>query len=58
MLTMDRWPALERRGLRALAANPRFFQELLEIHVGEGSLPRFATSRGIRMLWQLMQSPA
>jgi menaquinone-9 beta-reductase len=58
ILTMDRWPALERRGLHALSAHPRFFQELLAIHVGEGSLPRFAASRGISMAWKLLRSPA
>jgi flavin-dependent dehydrogenase len=58
MLTMDRWPALERRGLHALSAHPRFFQELLAIHVGEGSLSRFAASRGISMAWKLLRSPA
>ena len=57
MLTMDSWPALERRGLHALSTHPRFFQELLEIHVGEGSLPRFAASRGISMAWKLLRSP-
>ena len=58
MLTMDRWPALERRGLSVLAAKPRFFQELLAIHVGEGSLPRFAASSGVSMAWQLLRSSA
>lgn len=58
MLTMDRWPAIERRGLHALSTHPRFFQELLAIHVGEGSLPRFAASRGISMAWELLRSPA
>jgi flavin-dependent dehydrogenase len=57
MLTMDRWPALERRGLHTLSAHPRFFQELLGIHVGAGSLPRFAASRGISMAWKLLRSP-
>ncbi|MDX6457750.1 MAG: hypothetical protein QOE55_1447 [Acidobacteriaceae bacterium] len=58
MLTMDRWPALERRGLSVLATKPSFFQELLAIHVGEGSLPRFAVSRGISMAWHLLRAPA
>jgi flavin-dependent dehydrogenase len=58
MLTMDRWPTLERRGLSALSANPRFFQELLAIHVGKGSLPRFAASRGLSMAWHLLRTPA
>ena len=50
--------ALERRGLSVLAAKPRFFQELLAIHVGEGSLPRFAASSGVSMAWQLLRSSA
>jgi flavin-dependent dehydrogenase len=58
MLTMDRWPVLQRRGLSVLAENPRLFQELLAIHVGEGSLSRFAATRGISMAWQLLRSPA
>lgn len=58
MLTMDRWPVLERRGLSVLSANPGLFQELLAIHVGEGSLRRFAATRGVSMAWQLLQRPA
>lgn len=58
MLTMDRWPALERRGLSVLAAKPDFFQELLAIHVGEGSLSRFAASRGASMAWHLLRRSA
>jgi menaquinone-9 beta-reductase len=58
MLAMDRWPALAQRGLNSLSGNPRLFQELVAIHVGEGSLSRFAASRGIGMAWDLMRSPA
>lgn len=58
MLTMDRWPILEQRGLSVLAENPRLFQELLAIHVGEGSLSRFAATRGVGMALQLLRSPA
>lgn len=58
MLTMDRLPVLGRRGMSVLSANPGLFQELLAIHVGEGSLPRFAARRGISMAWHLLRSPA
>jgi flavin-dependent dehydrogenase len=58
MLTMDRWSALERRGLSVLSANPQLFEELLAIHVGEGSLPRFAASRGVSMAWHLLRNSA
>lgn len=58
MLTMDRWPLLEQRGLSVLAANPGLFQELLAIHVGEGSLARFAATHGAGMAWQLLRGPA
>jgi flavin-dependent dehydrogenase len=58
MLTMDRWPVLEQRVLSVLSANPGLFQELLAIHVGERSLPRFAARRGLSMAWQLLRSPA
>ncbi len=58
LLAMDRWPALERRGLRTLEAQPELFRELLAVHVGSASLPRFALERGPRLAWGLLQSPA
>ena len=58
LLTMDRWPAMQRRGLRALEAQPELFRELLAVHVGSASLPHFALARGPRLAWSLLQSPA
>ena len=54
LLSMDRWPALERRGVRMLEDNPRLFHELLSVHVGSASLPKFALRRGPQMAWSLL----
>lgn len=54
MLTMDRWPALEVRAMRALASNPHLFQELLSVHVGVKSLFGFAVSKGPQLGWNLV----
>lgn len=58
LLTMDRWPSMQRRGLRTLEAQPELFRELLAVHVGDASLPRFAIARGPQLAWGLLQSPA
>jgi len=34
MLSMDRWPLVRRRALRALAARPALFSRLIALHVG------------------------
>ena len=54
MLTMDRWPALERRAMRALAANPELFRDLLSVHVGRKSGMGVAVRRGPRFGWSLL----
>ncbi|HWB32870.1 MAG TPA: NAD(P)/FAD-dependent oxidoreductase [Acidobacteriaceae bacterium] len=54
MLTMDRWPRFEVRAMRALAASPALFRELLEAHVGTRSLTSVLTRRGPRFGWSLM----
>lgn len=56
MLTMDRWPALKVRAMRALSSNPRLFQELLSVHVGVKSLFGFAVSKGPQLAWNLIMS--
>ncbi|HEY4049900.1 MAG TPA: NAD(P)/FAD-dependent oxidoreductase [Acidobacteriaceae bacterium] len=56
MLTMDRWPAMERRAMAALSARPQFFDELLAVHVGAESLSGFALRHGPRLGWQLLQT--
>ena len=45
MLLMDRWPGLQRHGMRALASNSSLFEGLLSVHMGNESLPRFALRR-------------
>jgi flavin-dependent dehydrogenase len=57
LLSMDRWPAVQRRGLRTLEQAPELFHELLAVQVGSASLRRFALAHGPRMAWSLLQSP-
>jgi flavin-dependent dehydrogenase len=54
MLTMDRWPAVEKQGMRALASDSSLFQELLSVHVGVESLSSFALHRGPSLGWRLL----
>jgi hypothetical protein len=55
MLTLDRWPALEVRAMRAFASAPIFaFQELLHAHMGEKSLGSVVLRRGPRFGWNLL----
>jgi flavin-dependent dehydrogenase len=49
MLLLDRLPALRDRCLRAFARRPYLFREMLAVHVGENSLPRFALHRGAEL---------
>jgi hypothetical protein len=54
MLTMDRWPAIELRAMRALAHTPAVFQELLQAHMGHRRLPSVVLRRGPRFGWHLI----
>jgi hypothetical protein len=56
MLTMDRWPAMEKHGMRALASDTSFFEELLAVHMGMESLPSFALRRTIAWMAHSFQS--
>jgi menaquinone-9 beta-reductase len=56
MLTMDRWPALQARVMKALSSHPVYFQQLLSAHVGAGSLTRFALRRGPQLGWSLLEA--
>jgi flavin-dependent dehydrogenase len=58
MLTLDRWPALQVRAMRALASTPILFQELLEAHMGEKSLASVLVRRGPRFGWSLLTKGA
>jgi flavin-dependent dehydrogenase len=54
MLTMDRWPAMEKHGMRALASDTSLFEGLLAVHMGVESLPSFALRRGPSLGWRLL----
>lgn len=54
MLTTDRWPALQACGLRALAARPAIFRELLEAHMGRHRLPAVLLRRAPAFGWTLL----
>jgi len=49
MLLLDRAPWLRGRTLRALAARPKLFAEMLAVHVGEQPLPRFVLRHGAEL---------
>lgn len=53
MLTLDRWPALEARSMRALAAHPEVFGELLAAHVGTANLAKIALRHGLQFGWDM-----
>ena len=58
MLTLDRWPALQVRAMRALANTPILFQELLQAHMGARSLASVLLRRGPRFGWNLVTKGA
>jgi 2-polyprenyl-6-methoxyphenol hydroxylase-like FAD-dependent oxidoreductase len=58
MLTLDRWPALQVRAMRALAANPAIFEDLLHAHVGEKGLASVLLRRGPSFGWNLLMKGA
>jgi 2-polyprenyl-6-methoxyphenol hydroxylase-like FAD-dependent oxidoreductase len=54
MLTLDRWPRVQVRAIRALASSPIIFQDLLHAHMGEKSLATVLARRGPRFSWSLL----
>ncbi len=54
MLTLDRWPALQVRAIRALANTPILFTDLLHAHMGEKSLASVLIRRGPRFGWSML----
>jgi len=49
MLLMDRWPSLRRKALSVFAHDPLLFEKLLQVHMGEESLPRFILEHAPRL---------
>jgi flavin-dependent dehydrogenase len=58
MLTLDRWPALQVRAIRALASTPIFFQDLLHAHMGQKNLASVLLRRAPRFGWNLLTNGA
>jgi len=54
LLTLDRWPVLERRAMAALEAHPRFFQDMLSAHMGVQSLGGVVLRSGPALGWKLL----
>jgi 2-polyprenyl-6-methoxyphenol hydroxylase-like FAD-dependent oxidoreductase len=54
MLTLDRSPRIQVRGIRALAATPHIFSELLQAHTGAASLASVLLRRGPRFAWEFL----
>jgi flavin-dependent dehydrogenase len=53
MLTMDRYPSLRRRALRALSRDPDCFAHMLAVHIGARSLGEFGLRHGLNLGWNL-----
>ena len=49
MLAMDRWPSFRDRAIHVMATDPALFSRLLDVHMGEESLPRFVYEKGLHM---------
>ena len=58
MLTLDRWPGLQVRAIRALAATPIFFRDLLHAHMGEKNLAAVLLRRAPRFGWSFLTKGA
>jgi menaquinone-9 beta-reductase len=55
MLTMDRWPLVRRRALRALASHPDLFRGLLAMHVGAARPVDFAQNC-VALGWRMLRA--
>jgi flavin-dependent dehydrogenase len=56
LLLMDKHSALRNVGIRAFSGSPALFRNVLDVHVGEETLPHFLMHHGMKML-RLMASP-
>jgi len=54
LLLMDKRPWVRRRALRALAAKPGLFRQLVAVHVGEISLLKFAIPGFLDLGWEIL----
>jgi len=58
LLSLDTFPALRRRVLRALSANPDIFARLVAAHVGSLSTPEFIGQGMLPLAFQMLGLPA
>ena len=58
MLTLDRWPALEVRAMRALASQPGVFRDLLDAHMGYQVLVAVLLRRAPALGWSILTQGA
>jgi len=56
MLTLDRFPRLRPRALRAFASEPEIFESLLAMHVGELSGSDFLFRGMLPLGWQMLHT--
>ncbi len=57
MLWMDRSAAFRHRALQMLSAEPVLFARMLGVHLGDESLLRFVTRRGLQVAWRMAMQP-
>ena len=55
MLSLDRWPAIRRRALHAMANRPQCFADMLATHVG-ASTPIGSLQAGLHLAWNVMRA--
>jgi flavin-dependent dehydrogenase len=56
LLSLDRYPWLRKRVLRALAGDPELFQGLLALHAGSRAAPSYVCRRMLPLTLQLFKS--
>lgn len=56
MLTMDRWPALERRAMQVLSSDPALMHDLLSAHLGSSRLIDVLRHKGPRLGWNVLRA--
>lgn len=49
MLAMDRWPPFRERAIAMLATEPRLFERIVGVHLGDESMGHFLRQRGLHV---------
>jgi len=56
MMVMDRWPVLGSCTIKALAASPHLFEELIAVHIGARGLSSFVLCDGLYLIRKILLS--